>query len=279
MVCKYARDKPLMISMLWEIAYGIHTESLHLDSLEDFGATEADVMHMQENILATWKSRDTRKTSSLGPMFISSADSRSQGSTLGKTFIPGGPTPPSGVPRGPGGGGGMSAVSSPVFKPLATPPRIPLASGLSPYIQEPLSTSFPMMGPPAVYNFNPVMGRPLKVSTPDILSRSSQLQDVLLPTFISPHVTGLSNLPGPSEEECPLVVGPPFHPSRVVVDERMPTVTVLSSAAKTTLSSSPKMAPRISTSSSSVTGGDVHRVIQQHSTSLPNRVLARVGVG
>ena len=59
----------------------------------------------------------------------------------------------------------------------------------------------------------------------------------------------------------------------------MPTVTVLSSTAETTLSSSPNMAPRISTSSSNVTGGDVHRVIQQHLTSSPNRVLAGIGVG
>ena len=66
-----------MISVLWEIAYSIHKESLHLDSLEDFNTTEADIMHMKENILATWKSRDARKTSSLGPMFVPSADSRS----------------------------------------------------------------------------------------------------------------------------------------------------------------------------------------------------------
>ena len=59
----------------------------------------------------------------------------------------------------------------------------------------------------------------------------------------------------------------------------MPTVTVLSSAAETTLSSLPNMAPRISTSSSNVTGGDVHRVIWQHPTLSPNRALARVGVG
>ena len=98
MVCEYVRDKPLTLNMLWEIAYSIHKESLHLDSLEDFNATEADIMHMKEDILATWKSRDMRKTSSLGPMFISSTDSRSQGSTLGKTFIPGGPALSSGVP-------------------------------------------------------------------------------------------------------------------------------------------------------------------------------------
>ena len=235
-------------------------------------------MRMKGDILAMWKSRDVRKTSSLGPTFISSADSRSQGSTLGKTFIPRGPAPPSGLLHGPGGGG-TSAVSSSVFKPLAPPPRIPLASGLSPYLQEPLPTSFPVMGLPTEYNFDPITGWPLKASTPDIFSRSSQLQDVLLPNPISPHVTGLSNLPGLNQEERPLIVGPLSHSSRVVVGGRVPTVTVSSSAAETTLSSSPNMAPRISTSSSNVTGEDARRVIWQHPTSSPSRALAGVGVG
>ena len=104
MVCEYARDKPLTVNVLWEIAYGIHQESLCLDSLEDFNATKADIMCMKDDILATWKSRDRRKTSSLGPMFISSTDSMSRESTLGKTFNPGGPAPPSSVLRGPRGG-------------------------------------------------------------------------------------------------------------------------------------------------------------------------------
>ena len=143
-------------------------------------------MHMKEDILATWKSRDTRKTSSLGPTFISSADSRSQGSTLGKTFIPRGPAPPSSVPHGPGGGSGTSAVSSSVFKPLAPPPRIPLAPGLSHYLQDPLPTSFPAMGLPVVCNFDPITGWPLKASTPDIFSWSSQLRDILVQTSTSP---------------------------------------------------------------------------------------------
>ena len=275
----YMRDKALMVNVLWEIAYGLHQESLCLDSLEDFNATEADIMCMKDDILATWKSRDVRKTSSLGPTFISSADSRSQGSTLGRTFIPGGPTPPSGALCGPGGGGGMSAVSLSFFRPLAPPPRIPSMSGLSPYLQELLPTSFPTMGPPTEYNFNPITGWPLKASTPNIFSWSSQPRDVSLPTSTSPHVTGLSNLPGLSQEECPLVVGPLSCSSRVVAGGRVPMVTVSSSAAKTTLSSSPNMAPRISTSSSNVTGGDVHRVIQQHPPSSPNRMLAGAGVG
>ena len=146
-VCEYTRDKPLTLNLLWDIAYDIHKESLHLDSLEDFNATEADIMHLKESILSTWKSRDARKTSSLRRTFISSADSRNRGSTLGKTFTPKQPAPSSSVPRGPGGGGDAIATSSSAFKPLAPPPRIPIAPRLSHYLQDPMPASFPAMGP------------------------------------------------------------------------------------------------------------------------------------
>ena len=158
MVCEYARDKPLTLNLLWDIAYSIHKESLCLDSLEDFNATEADIMRLKESILSMWKSRDVRKTLSLGPTFISSADSRSWGSTLGKTFTPRQPAPSSSVPRGPGGGGDAIATSSSVFKPLAPPPGIPIAPGLSHYLQDPMPASFPAMGLPAEYNFDPITG-------------------------------------------------------------------------------------------------------------------------
>ena len=59
----------------------------------------------------------------------------------------------------------------------------------------------------------------------------------------------------------------------------MQIVTVFSSAAETTLSSSLTTAPRVSTSSSNIIGGDVRRVIQQDPAPSPNRVLARSGVG
>ena len=140
-------------------------------------------MRMKEDILAMWKSRDVRKTSSLRPTFVSSADSRSRGSTLGKTFIPREPAPSSSVPRGPGGGGDTIATSSLVFKPLAPPPRIPIAPGLSHYLQDPLPASFPAMGLPAEYNFDPIMGRPLRASTPDVFSLSSQPQGCLAPNL------------------------------------------------------------------------------------------------
>ena len=86
MVCEYVRDKALTVNVLWDIAYGLHHEALHLDSLEDFNATEADLMSMKDDILAMWKSRDARKTSSLGPTFVSSMDSKGQGVYLGENF-------------------------------------------------------------------------------------------------------------------------------------------------------------------------------------------------
>ena len=75
------------------------------------------------------------------------------------------------------------------------------------------------------------------------------------------------------------MVGSTSHSSRVVMGERMQIVTVFPSAAETTLSSLPTTAPRISTSSSNVTGGDVCRVIRRDPASSPNRVLAGSGVG
>ena len=75
------------------------------------------------------------------------------------------------------------------------------------------------------------------------------------------------------------MVGSTSHSSRVVTGEGMQIVTVFPSAAETTLSLLPTTAPRISTSSSNVTGGDVHRVIRRDPAPSPNRVLAGSGVG
>ena len=170
-----------------------------------------------------WKSRDARKTSSLRPTFTSTMDSKGQGSILGRTFIPRGNTTASGVLCGPGGGMGEASLS--FYRPLAPPPRIPLASGLSPYIQELLPTSFPVIGTPAEYNFDPITGLPLKVLTPSTYSMPSQPWDVSFLTT-SPWVTGLSDLPGLNQEEHPLVVGSLSCSSQVVAGRRIPTVTV-----------------------------------------------------
>ena len=74
------------------------------------------------------------------------------------------------------------------------------------------------------------------------------------------------------------MVEPPSHPSQVVVGGMIPTITVSSSAAETTLSALPRLTPMVSTSSANVTG-DVHKVIQQHPLSSPNTVLIGAGVG
>ena len=52
----------------------------------------------------------------------------------------------------------LGETSSPFFKPLAPPPGIPSSSGLSSYIQELLPTSYPMVGTPIEYNFDPMTG-------------------------------------------------------------------------------------------------------------------------
>ena len=237
-------------------------------------------MHMKDDILAMWKSRDTRKTSSLRPHVHLFCRFQELGIYPGENFYSQRACTTQQCTPWPWWRWwhecsvifslqtfGPTTRDSLNVRPLPLPSRT---------IAHQLSYDGSTR---AKYNFDPITGWPLKASTPNIFSQSSQPRDVLLPTFISLHVTGLSNLPGLSEEEHPLVVGPPSHSSRVVVGERMPTVTVFSSAAETTLSSSPNTAPRISTSSSNVTGGDVCRVIRQHPTSSPNRALAGIGVG
>ena len=62
-----------MVDVLWEVTYGVFKEALCLDLLENFNATEADLVKLKDNILTTWKSRDRHKTLSLGPTFIPSS--------------------------------------------------------------------------------------------------------------------------------------------------------------------------------------------------------------
>ena len=146
--------------MLWEVAYGVCHEALCLNLLEDFNATKADLMGMKNDILATWKSRDRRRTLSLRPTFTSSSThSKEQGSALGKTFTSGRATTSISSPHGPSYS--LSETLSPFFKPLAPPPGIPSSSSLSSYIQELLPTSYSTVGTPMEYNFNPMTGRPL----------------------------------------------------------------------------------------------------------------------
>ena len=217
-------------------------------------------MDMKNNILTMWKSRDRRRTLSLRPMFTSSSmDSKEQGSTLGKTFTSTRAAMSVSALCSPSYS--LGKTSSPFFKPLAPPPRIPSPSRLSSYIQELLPTSYPAVGTPMEYNFDPITGQPLKPLISSTYSLPSQPLGASFSTPISAGMAGLLALPGLSREECPLVVRSLSRSSRVVADGRIPTVTVSSAAVETTLSASPKTAPRISTSCGSVTQGDICRVI------------------
>ena len=81
--------------MLWEVVYGVFREALHLDSLEDFNAMEADLMELKYKNLSIWKARDKHKTSSLRPMFVpSSMRAGKKKPTLGNTFLPSSATAP-----------------------------------------------------------------------------------------------------------------------------------------------------------------------------------------
>ena len=89
MVCKYIKGQSLTVNVLWEVAYRVCKEVLHHDSLEDFNATEVDLMDLKKDILTTWESRDRCRTSSLRPTFTPlSMGASKKGSTLGGTFTP-----------------------------------------------------------------------------------------------------------------------------------------------------------------------------------------------
>ena len=75
--------------MLWDIAYGLCHEALHLDSLEDFNATEADLMGMKDDILAMWKSRDMQgKLRPLDPHSSHPWTPRDRGLPWGELLFP-----------------------------------------------------------------------------------------------------------------------------------------------------------------------------------------------
>ena len=128
------------------------------------------------------------------------------------------------------------------------------------------------------YNFDLIMGQPLLPSISSVYPFLSQSPGMPFPTSTSLNLVGLLALPRLGEEECLLVVGSPPHSSQVVVGSMMPIITFSLSAAETTLSASPRMIPRVSTSCANV-AGDVHRVIQQHPHFSPNRALIGAGVG
>ena len=169
-----------------------------------------------------------------------------------------------------GSGHGLGKMSPSLSRPLGPPPGILYASMLASYGQRifPVLT-YSTVGPSMGYNFDLMMGQPLLPLTLSVYPFLSQSPGTPFPTSTSPILVGLLALPKLGEEECPLVVGSPSHSSRVVVGGMIPTITVSSSAAETTLSASPRTTPRVSTSCANVAGGDVCRMIQQHPHSFP----------
>ena len=161
MVCKYIKGQPLIVNMLREVAYRVCKEVLCLDSLEDFNATEADLMELKNNILTTWESRDRCKTSSLGPMFTPlSTGANIKRSTLGDTFTLSKVTVSASILHG--SDHGLGELSPPLSRPLGPPPGILYASMPVSYGQGIFPTlTYSTVGPTMGYNFDAMMGQPL----------------------------------------------------------------------------------------------------------------------
>ena len=130
------------------------------------------------------------------------------------------------------------------------------------------------------YNFDPMMGQPLRPSISSSYSFLLQSPETLLSTSLG---LSLANLPGlldiDDEEPPPLGVEPPAHSSHIVTGGMVPTITISLSVVETTLSALPRLSPRVSSSSTSTVGRDVQRVIQQHPPTSANKALVQAGVG
>ena len=88
MVCDFVRARALMVDLLCEVMQAVFREALHLDSLEDFNATEVDLKELKDEILSIWKANDKWKTSTLGPTFVpSTAAARQKKPTLGSALF------------------------------------------------------------------------------------------------------------------------------------------------------------------------------------------------
>ena len=169
-VCDYVKNRALTVDMLWEVVYGVFSEALCLDSLEDFNAMEADLMKLKDNILSIWKAKDKHKTSSLRPTFVPlSTRASEKKSTLGDTFSPSSAMAPAPVHQSLSSGSSyaVGGVQSPLTKPMGLPPGIPYPSVSAPYRQGVLPTpGYAPWGSVMGYNFDPMMGQPLRPAVP-----------------------------------------------------------------------------------------------------------------
>ena len=176
---------------------------------------------------------------------------------------------------------GLGGTQSPLVKILGLPPWI-----LNPYMSMSYgqgifpTLSYSLCGLTMGYSFNPMMGQPLRPLISSPYSFLSQSPEMLLSTSLG---LSLADLPGlldiDDEEPPPLVVEPPACSSCIVMGGTVPTITVSLSMVETTLSASPRLSPRVNTSSTSTVGRDVQRVIQQHPPTSANKALVQAGVG
>ena len=253
--------------MLWEAVYGVFREALHLDSLEDFNAMEVDLMELKDNILSIWKAKDKHKTSSLGPTFVpSSVRASEKKSTLGDTFFP-----------------SSAMATAPICQSFL---QIELSSRWGPVTphkacgsatRDPLSLSvctlqagcsstpgYTPWGSVMGYNFDPMMGQPLRPTVPYSYPFMSQSSDMLFSTSFCLSLADLPSLVDEDDEEPPaLIVGPPSHSSCIVISGAVPTVTFSLAGAETLLSASPRVNLRMNTSITSSANQDIHRVVWQ----------------
>ena len=284
MVSNYIKDRALTVDLLWEVVYGVFREALCLDSLEDFNATEADLMELKDNILSIWKARDKHKTSSFRPMFVpSSARASEKKSTVGDTFLPSSATAPAPICQSlfSGLSYAVGGVQSPLAKPMGLPPGISYPSVSAPYGQGVLPTpGYAPWGSVMGYNFDPMTGQPLRPVIPYSYPFMVQSSDILLSASFCLCLTDLPPLLDEDDEETPpLVVGPPSHSSHIVMSGAVPTMTVSSAGAEMLLSASPRVNPRMSTSITSSADQDVHRVVWQRPSTSANAALVDAGVG
>ena len=283
MVCNFIRDRALTVEILWEVVHGVFREALHLDSLEDFNATEADLMELQDSILSIWKARDNCKTSSLGPMFVpSSARAGKKKSTLGSTFSPSSAMAPAPIHQSlfPRSSYVVGYVQSPLAKPVGLPPGISYPLVSLPFGQGALPTpGYNLWGSLMGFNFDPMMGQPLRPAVPYSYPFMSQSSDMLLSASFCTSFTDMPPLIYEDDEETPLVVGPPSCSSCVVMSGMVSSVTVSLVGAETLLSASPRVNLRMSTSIASSAGQDTHRVIQWTPPTSANAALVDAGVG
>ena len=173
-----------MVNLLWEVAYGVFKEVLCLDSLEDFNATEADLMELKNNILTTWESRDRHRTSSLRPMFTpSSAGASEKRSTLGDIFTPSKAMVSATILHS--SSHGLGEMPSLLSRPLGPPPGIPYPSMPTSYEHTIFPNSnYSMVGSTMGYNFDPMTGQPLQPLISSGYPFLMQSPGMLFPTSI-----------------------------------------------------------------------------------------------